>query len=241
MASVATATKPLKKPLPPVAQTEPVMGSGPSRGQVVFERQADGTAPVVSMIRWSGQAIEIHSATLFGQTSSKIPENRIALKKMVERLFGDEIVGRVAVDRSAGIMTIYLATGWLTTTANLERVTKMISGKAVPRTDAPVMLWNDAPEGSFDIVRDGQILTTWQVAESGNGQWAIRQPQLQGNLQLAELAVSFTEQLPYISRARVDRHRGMLYLTPLPGRAIDRPSLIHSLEQLSSDAGQFLM
>lgn len=241
MASVATATKPLKNPLPPVAEPEPGLGSGPVRGEVVFDRSADGALPVVSRIRWLGQAIEIHSQILFGQSSTEIPENRIALRKMVERLFGDEIVGRVAVDRIAGIMTIHLATGWLTTTANLDRVTKLISGKSRPRSDAPVVLWNDAPPGSFEVIREGQILTTWQVAESRKNQWAIRQPQLQGNRQLADLVVSFTEQLPYIAKAKVDNRRGVLYLTPLPGRSIDRPSLIHALEQLSSDAGHFLV
>jgi hypothetical protein len=239
MASVAEATKPLTMPLPP--GPEPESALGPTHGETSFPLQPDGSQPLVSRIRWSGQSIEIYSETLFSTPLENRPEQHSAINRLLERLFSDSIVGRVAVDRQPARMTIHLADGYLTSPANLERITKLFSGRGKTELAPPLVVWETTPSGSFEVVRDGQILTTWQVAETSPRQWAIRQPSLKHNRHLGELAVSFTEQLPYIKKAKIDRRHGLLLLKLQPGRQIDRASLIHSLEQLSSDAHHFLL
>ncbi len=237
MATVAEKARTQTKTLP----TGPGPDSGPSRGDVVFSPHTDGSLPVVSRIRWSGQVIDIYSSQLFGHSGSKNLDNRIAIRRIVECLFGDSIVGRVAVDRPNGVMTIHLTDGFLTSAANLERVTRLISPSKKPESQAPTTIWEESPHGSFEVVRDAGILTTWQVIETTDRQWTLRQPSLQGNRQLAGLVETYTEQLPFIRRAKVDLRKGLLHLTPLPGRAIDRASLVHSLEQLAADSSHFML
>jgi len=239
MATVAEATKPLTMPLPP--GPEPESARGPVHGEISFPLQPDGSRPLVSRIRWSGQSIDIFSETLFSTTAADQSQQHGALNRLLERLFSDSIVGRVSVDRQAFKMTIHLTDGYLTSPANLERITKLFSGRGKTELTPPLIVWESAPAGSFEVVRDGQILTTWQVTEISPHQLAIRQPSIRNNRQLAEIAVSFVEQLPSVKKARVDRRNGLLLITPQPGRQIDRASLVHSLEQISTDAHHFLL
>lgn len=213
-----------------------------SAGKILLPAGRDGSLPLVSQIRWFSQTIELTSRQLFGKSVTLDAEKQKGLKRIIERLFTCEAVESVELDRDQDLMVIRLAATYLTSASVLEQISQVLCGSSSDGNPLQTaVLWEDAPSDSFQVVREGDLLTFWQVQKSTPHELVISNPVLKTNPELCQLTEMLADDLPGVSSSKIHRKSGTLTLRGSKDLASNRHQIIHALEVLSSDRDQLAL
>lgn len=213
-------------------------------GQVVFPANGDGSQPLVTKIQWISQTIEITSPRLFDRKTGLTNESRTATKRIIERLFQSEAVESVEVDRDRQTLLIRIAKSYVTTAYLLEQITGLLTAARQPARDAKnsaLILWEEAPVSSFQVSREGRLLTTWRIENESPTQIVLSNRCLKENQDLCQMAEYLADELPDIQSAKVHKRDGTLLLRFAPGTTVERSKIVQALEHVSSDSRQLAL
>jgi len=229
-ASQATPTRPAQGHAPVAAQAH--------RGHVAFPPDAAGRPPVVSRIEWSDNRVEIQSETLFGWASASNADARRSLRLLCERLFRSSAVARAQVDRNFHRLVVHLAPGFQATPFVLSQISQAFAGEldAIDHDHEPIILWDEAPATSFDLGREGRLVTTWHVLESSPDSIRLKQPAIHHEALLPRQLQAILEDLPAVGRFTIDEKQGLLAIHAVPGQSLDRALIVQTLEQLTTSS-----
>lgn len=201
-------------------------------GRLSFEADAVGTSPLITEIRWRHGVIELISETWFGNQAGQSRESRTRLAALLERLFCRDEIRSVEVDRDNAALTIRLSRGSGDCVETMQRIIDTMTAETVAPHRSPVMIWDESPEGSFEIFRHGRMLTTWCVAARTATTLSLHHPKLIGSPDLVELTEDWLSHVPEISDYGTDQRSGVLTIRSAPGRILDEESLFRSLERI---------
>lgn len=214
-----------------------------NRGHIDFPAEAAGQSLVVSRIEWNDQRIEIHSQTLFGWDAATSADDRRRLRLLLERLFRSNAVSRAEIDRNFHRLVIHLAEGFHATPFVLSQVSQAFAGEldTLHTGSEAIILWDEAPTGSFTLGREGRLLTTWHVLEDAPDRIILKQPSLRHEHRLAEQLQPMLEEMPGVGRFTIDEERGLLSLKAVPGQILDRQLIVQALEQLTTNSASLAL
>lgn len=214
-----------------------------NRGHIDFPANQSSNPSIVSRIEWNDKRIEIHSLPLFGWDAAASADDRRRLRVLLERLFRSSAVARAEIDRNFHRLVIHLADGFSATPFVLSQVSQAFAGEldSLHTGNEPIILWDEAPSGSFTLGRAGRLLTTWHVLEDAPEWLVLKQPSLRHEHRLAEQLQPMLEEMPGVGRFTIDEDRGLLSLKAVPGQILDRQLIVQTLEQLTTNSASLAL
>ena len=140
------------------------------------------------------------------------------------------------MDRNFHRLVVHLADGFQATPFVLSQISQAFAGEldAIDHDHEPIILWDEAPASSFQLAKEGRLVTTWQVLQASPESIRLKQPAIHHEALLPQQLQAILEDMPGVGRFTIDEKQGLLAIQAEPGQSLDRALVIQTLEQLTT-------